>query len=60
MGGEVLPTEGGNLEVVLDDEGSVETLGKEETLVSKTRNREEGRDRLTPKTPMRMKSGSSK
>jgi len=60
VGGEVLPTEGSDLEIILDDEGSVKTLNEEEKVISEEGRRGERRDRLTPKTPMRMKRGSSK
>jgi hypothetical protein len=55
----VLAAKGRDLEVVLDDEGAVEALKREE-VVSGTRFVKRGREGPTPKMPIRMKKPSSK
>lgn len=63
MVGQMLATEGGDLKVVLDDEGTVETLKEAEAGVSSAMHARVRRRRVkgrTPKIPMRMYIGISK
>lgn len=61
--GQMLATEGGDLKVVLDDEGTVETLKKAEAGVSSATHARVRRRQVmgrTPKIPIRMYIGISK